>query len=176
MNHKKGLLSYNPYHHTSRPLQRRQFCFCKGYGWFSWAGLLQRWWLSLNLIWIILLSRPCKADGHVWQCKFSKFSSWAGLAKRKAKFIKFFFKCYGSPSWASLAKRTVKFDNLFCQCSRSSSKAGLAKRMVMFNNANFPDPPPELVLQRESQVHSILFQRLRIIILSQTCKEDGRVW
>ena len=27
-------------------------------------------------------------------------------------------------------------------------KAGLAKRTVKFNNAKFPDPPPELVLQR----------------------------
>ena len=35
-----------------------------------------------DMIRTILLRRPCKGDGQAWQCKFSRFTSWASPAKR----------------------------------------------------------------------------------------------
>ena len=52
------------------------------------------------------------------------------------------------PSLVGLAKRMAEFDNSFCKGSGSSSLAGLEKRTVAFDSANFPNPPPELVLQK----------------------------
>ena len=105
---------------------------------------------------IILLSRPCKKDSHVWQCKFSKFSSWAGLAKRKAKFMKIVFKCYRSPSLVGLAKRVAWVWQFFLQVLRT--------RIILLRPSckedgwqffeNYPQHPPWLASEKLERLNT----------------------